>query len=66
MLAPKLSVEVELLTIRTRGELIRVCVTARCRCRLLSKPPLFVLIGVLKFRGPPCMNLLVRVTLSVV
>lgn len=65
VLAPKLSVEKSLLNIISRALLASVCVTDRCRPRLLEKPALFRVMWDLSFRGSELMNLWVRVILTV-
>lgn len=65
-LAPKLSVENELLKTRTLGRWHIVCVTDRCRPRLLDMPDLFRVTVVEHLLLTCLMNLSVRVMLVVV
>lgn len=65
-LAPKLSVENELLKTRTLGRWQMVWVTDRCRPRLLDMPELFRVTGELNLLLTWPMNLSVRVMLVVV
>lgn len=65
MLAPQLRVEKSLLNRQTCGVPVTVCVTERCRPRLLEMPELFRVTGSLQFLGPVLTNLVVRVTVVV-
>lgn len=65
-LAPKLSVENELLKTRTLGRWHIVCVTDSCRPRLLDMPELFRVTVVVHLLLTCVMNLSVRVMLVVV
>lgn len=65
-LAIGLSESAVLLTIRTAGPCMSVCVTLRCRCRLLERPVLFLARSVLRLLGCCVMLLLSRVLATVV